>query len=101
MLAVIYLIAGRPSSPEHVAALMAAGAPRCEIEIGPERCPGMPTFEPAKTQLVFNDDWDGSGRNLDRCLQRAGEFASACKSTSPVTARYFLGKQLVQAHTRK
>lgn len=96
MLAAVYLMAWPRWSADGN-----AHVPRCEIEIGPERCPGMPTFEPAKTKLVFDDDWDGSGRSVERCLRRAAEFHAACKSTSPVAARYYLGARLVRSEVKR
>lgn len=96
----VYFLAWTQSPPGQSPGA-SAQAPRCQIEIGPERCPGMPTFEPAKTQLVFDDDWQGSGSNLELCLRRAVQFHAACKSTSPVTARYFLGSKMIRSETKR
>lgn len=79
---------------------MASGPTRCEVELGPERCPGLPSFEPAKQSRAFNDNWDGSSTSMERCLRRAAEFRSACKGQSPVTARFYLGDQVVRAQTQ-
>jgi hypothetical protein len=77
----------------------ASGPTRCEVELGPERCPGLLTFEPAKLFRTFSDDREGSGKNMERCLTRATEFRGACGGKSPVTARFYRGNQVVRAQT--
>jgi hypothetical protein len=76
-------------------------ATRCEVELGSERCPGHPTFEPATKSRMFNDNWDNASTDIERCMKRAADFHGFCKSTSPVTARYFKGRQLVRVETKK
>ncbi len=69
----------------------------CEIELGPARCPGLPKFGPALNARVFFDNHENAGRNRERCLRRAQEFFSACKAGQPVTARFFVGRQVVDS----
>lgn len=76
-------------------------ATRCEIELGPERCPGNPGFEAAKRSRIFIDDWEGAGSDVQKCLKRAADFFGFCKSTSQVTARFYKGRQLVRIETKK
>ena len=72
---------------------------RCEVEIGPKLCPGMPGFEPARTQRIFADNWDGSGNNLTRCIRRAREFYSACNAGETVSARFYVDGKVVQSRS--
>lgn len=64
---------------------------RCQIVLGPDRCPGNPDIGP-----VFNDDAEGAGSNEERCLERALEYFQYCGTAGPVTARYFQGTNLVR-----
>jgi peptidoglycan/LPS O-acetylase OafA/YrhL len=72
---------------------------RCEVELGPKLCPGMPTFEPARTQQIFADNWDGSGVNLQRCLRRASEFYRACGAGETVRARFYVNGKVVESRS--
>ena len=99
LLVLAFITRGPSTSSQDAQASAAAGPPRCEIQIGPERCPGMPTFEPAKTQLIFPDDWRGSGSDMKICMARAAEFFHSCRATTPVTARFYNGKILLRSVT--
>lgn len=74
---------------------------RCEVELGPERCPGHPTFEPAKKSRIFLDNWDNASSDIERCMKRAADFHGFCQATSPVSARFYKGRQLVKMATKK
>jgi len=92
---VVSLLLDQPSGPG--SAVVVNAETLCEIELGPERCPGLPNFAPAKTSRVFFDTWQDAGTNVDRCMKRAEEFYAACHTRHPVMARFLKGRDLVRA----
>lgn len=79
----------------------AGEATRCEVELGPERCPGDPGFEPARKSRIFLDGEGRAATDIASCLKRASQLHSRCKSTGQVTARFYRGNALVEIETRK
>ncbi len=69
-----------------------APATRCQIQLPPEGCPGQPSATWATGSI--NDNWEGAGASLDRCLRRADEYAGWCATRGAVLARYFEGDRL-------
>jgi hypothetical protein len=82
---------------------VAAGGPKvgthCEIELGPDRCPGLPSIAKSGSSRVFFDTWETAGIDVARCMSRAAEYHAGCKSRYPVTARFLEGREVVKTVT--
>ncbi|MGE3917283.1 MAG: hypothetical protein AB7F78_16455 [Hyphomicrobiaceae bacterium] len=78
----------------------AAVVTSCEIELGPERCAANLDFAPGRARVFF-DAFDGADVDENRCMRRALDYFGACKSRSPVTARFYRGRELIRSTTHK
>ena len=70
---------------------------RCEISFTEERCPALR----ADTRIRWNDDWEHASSDRDRCMRRAAEWKSYCKSQRQVTARFYSGATIVEETTAR
>lgn len=66
---------------------------RCEITFPVRACSAQPGFGGINERNVYIDDYQGSGSNQRKCLERARGFYEWCKFEKPVTARYLLGNR--------
>lgn len=67
-----------------ISGLSGAGPTRCRIELGPTKCARAPTLPTA-----FDDAFEHSDVDGDRCEKRAREFFNYCGNAEPVTARFY------------
>lgn len=62
---------------------------RCELTFPVRGCPAHPQFMGVDERNVYVDDYQGSGSNEARCLQRAREYYEFCKFDRAVTAKFY------------
>ncbi len=71
---------------------------RCEIHFTAEKCPARPNvFKIGRDNLLL-DTHDNADKNEARCLKRAKEFFSYCKSTQPVISFFYRGNTAVSSN---
>ena len=70
---------------------------RCELRFPLAICPTHPSLPGISTDSILVDNYEGSGSNSARCIQRAREYFAFCGFQQPVVARFYRGGQVVES----
>lgn len=80
-----------PAQPRERSGVAQKQAPstRCELTFPTRICTAYPQFSGIDERNVYVDDYQGSGANEAKCLDRARGFYDWCKFDRVVTARFY------------
>jgi hypothetical protein len=68
---------------------------RCEIQGLINNCPSQPTLQITRSDGILFDDVRDSSKSMEVCMTRPKEFHDWCRSSGPVSARFYQGSKLI------
>ena len=72
---------------------------RCEVIGLVDNCPSQKTLKVTRMDGRYFDVSKDTSSIKEACLKRAEEFNQWCKSTKPITARFFQNNNLIEEKT--